>query len=234
MTLAEFSDEVLGFNKKIEKEIYNPEGQVPILDGPLSIEGYYNAPLKILWLMKEPYGAGGFDFTNILSDDYDSFLNDFVRGDSKTTWQPVVYTTHGIINQINWDDIPFIRDNPISVQSLKSIAWVNIQKFPSKNGTRTNMSDVENSYRNNKVLINKQIDMLSPDIIICGGLYRMPNFFEDIFGYSIQEKLSNSSASYRKINNRLIVSAYHPAYPFNKKNYTDDIVNITRVTKNSF
>ena len=60
--LENFRKEILDFNELIN-ETKESENRKPLLDGPLNIEKYFNAKIKIVWLLKEGYeeknGDGG-------------------------------------------------------------------------------------------------------------------------------------------------------------------------------
>jgi len=238
MTLKEFEKKLNDLNDEIRDNISDNENEIfPIFDGPLSVKEYFNAPIKIMWLMKEAYddeGNGDWSFTDFYTNDYQRFYTDLVRGKSNKTWQPVVYTTYGILKECNneyieYDHIPFIWNKPEIVKCLSNIAWVNIQKLPSKNGTNTDMNHIKEAFDLYFPIINKQIELLNPDIIICGGLFRTPGFLEKIFGYSIKEKLDSKSwVEYSVINDKLVISAYHPSYVCDKEKYINEIIDVVR------
>src|SRR5690606_31648188 len=78
----------------------------PISDGIVDIESYLNADLKIMWINKE---------VNSTEEDADWNLRDVLsvlRTDDGVvkgwagTFNPIIYTVYGILNDKNWKDIP--------------------------------------------------------------------------------------------------------------------------------
>ena len=228
----------MNINEEIVSTISDSlNNKAPIIDGPLSVNEYYNAPIKIMWLMKEAYddeGDGGWSFTDFYTKDYDGFYSDLIRGKSRGTWQPVVYTSYGILKACNnenikYNQIPDIWNKPELAKSLSNIAWINVQKLPSKKGSRTDMNHIKDALDTYCTIIKKQIDLLNPDIIICGGLYRVHRLFNKLFGTSIENKIDqNSWVEYCLIDNKLIISAYHPSYACNKEKYVNDIIAVVK------
>ncbi len=59
------------------------------------------------------------------------------------TWQPIVYSSYGILNDfVLWDDIPTINNEHSIVKALDYIAWVNINKLPSVTETITIIGNI--------------------------------------------------------------------------------------------
>ena len=228
MTLKDFEKKINDLNDEIRDKISDNENEIfPIFDGPLSVKEYFNSPIKIMWLMKEAYGDD-FDFTDIIEKNYEGFLNDFINGKSRTTWHPVVYTTYGILNNLEWKIIPDIKDDSEIVKCLKNVAWVNIQKLPSSTGTTTNMNNINIAFEKYQTIIKNQIELLNPDIIICGGIYRTPGLLEKIFDTSIVDKIEDSWVEYNNSSNFLILSAYHPSCRRKKEKYVNDINDVVK------
>ncbi len=219
-------DELNKLDEQIKTDLSDERnGRFPIYDGALDLEYYLNCPLKILWLMKEPYDdeggkGGGWSFSIAIKEDED-FKYRLVKGSARATWQPVVYTSFGILNNfMNFEDMNYIRDNHEMPKIIKNIAWVNIQKLPSKNGTRTNGADISEAYINYKSHIHQQIELLQPNIIICASTMDLiRNDFE------LQEMKSFESINYCLKNRTLFIDAYHPAQTTIKRDkYVNDII----------
>ncbi len=226
MTLEKFKEEIKALNDEI-KAAYGNEDH--FIDGPLNPEEYYNNKgLKIMWLMKEAYGDP-FSYPDFYLKENDKFLAEIVLGRPKFTWGPVVNISHMLLNKISlWDGI----DSEAKIEkvlSLDKIAWVNIQKMPSKNGSKTNMSDILQASNKYQILLERQIKLLNPDVVICG------NTFESIKHYFGNPQLNKFNLEGEFVPNytcegRFFIDPYHPGYTaprFGKidlEQYINDIV----------
>jgi hypothetical protein len=225
MTLENFKKEL----DKINLEIIDcyREGEImPIYDGCLNPDSYYKSPLKILWLMKEPYdeydGLGDWSLPDFFMKEYDKFFQGLIL--KTPTWRTVVHTTYCIFeNFSNYDSTKSINSNPSMANYLNNIAWVNIQKLPSKTGSRTKIENIRFAYVKHKEIINKQIDLINPQIIICGNNF---DIIKTSLGNPQEKKLSNSYCEYYEVKNRLYINAYHPAQStVSRESYVNGIVN---------
>lgn len=221
-----FKAENTELNQKIKEAFVDTENEVEaILDGAFDSEKYfYNKGFKILWLMKEPYddgGNGAWSLPELFTKDYNTFFSGLIMGSSGRTWQPVVYVSYGILNKFqNWDEIPFIKDDPSIVKVLENVAWINIQKLPSITGRSTNMSNIYSSYNKHKELIQNQVEVLNPDIIICGNTF---DVVKEYFG-NLQKTIYDM-IEYYVAGKRLIINAYHPSQrQIKRERYVNNIV----------
>lgn len=222
-----FQEQIALLNDEIRKAYSDNEEEIfPIYDGALNPEEYFmNPSYKILWLMKEPYDGGEregeWSLPDFFIDDYDRFYNDLIKGSSGRTWQPAVYASYGILNNFtNWDEMSYIRDEPSMVKVLGKIAWVNIQKLPSETGKKTDIKNVHDAYKKHKVILNKQIELLNPDIIICGNTFSVIR--EDL-GNPVTTKFD--MVEYFFNNGKLFINAYHPAqFQISRERYVNNII----------
>jgi hypothetical protein len=192
-----------------------------ILDGPINPKVYYSTTPKVLWLMKEPYdtGGGGWDFSEACKDS--DFRNGLVFGSARPTWQPVVYIAHCVENDFaSYDSIDDLSENRSMLNALDSIAWVNIQKLPSKNVTETDMEDIFVAAEKYENLLLKQLKLFEPDVIICGGTVSVAKqFLGDI------SKVNENGYDYLVWGKTAVIPAYHPAQRnMSRKDYVDSLV----------
>ncbi len=197
------------------------EGREVILDGPINRRVYYDNKPKVLWLMKEPYdtNGGGWDYETCCKDL--QFRRRLAFGQARATWQPIIYIAHSIRNQyIPYNAMDSLSKNHSMLESLDTIAWVNIQKLPSKNITTTDMAHVSQAARMYSKFLLKQIEVLDPDVIICGGTVSiLKGFYPDI------RKVGENGTEYLVSGKRLIIPAYHPAQRTMKRElYVDSLV----------
>ena len=149
--------------KKFDEEIKLKYSGKVIFDGIVDWDNdsYENSETKILWILKE---------ANMKApDDLSEFLFKFItpkHTSFKSTWGFVLEITNAILTKAHdWENdvtighILLTRD-----KLLEKNAVINIKKI---GGTgRSNNSDILKYYNNDKDIIFKQIEYLSPDIII--------------------------------------------------------------------
>lgn len=211
-----------------------------ITDGALHPEHYYQLLVKedkprIMWLMKEPYDdengtGGGWDFYEGFFKETPSFYQRLVKGGSRATWQPVVYVSYSVMNGYpSFDDMDYIRDNPAMADALNHIAWVNLHKLPAYGMTRSDYGRIIELYKKSKDLLQKQVEMLRPNIIICGGTFPIIRY--DLEGVKL---VKFGSVNYYVWKNVLYIDAYHPAQTqIERAEYCDDIIMLCKAfTKN--
>jgi len=135
------------------------------------------------------------------------------------TFRKIIYSTYGIFNpEMDWRDIPLA--NKSSYEVIKSVAYININKFPGDSVS----SDfyIQSAYNKNKKELLDQITDINPDIIIFGGTSQyFPE--EDLLsiGWEASQKnrmiirdpeSNHKMTCYVPSKDKLIICAYHPAY----------------------
>lgn len=203
-----FETEVEHLNKRIEKH-YEPyerdEDREIIKDGLADIGQYYNAGIKILWILKEAYnsdepGEGGWDITSIFNADM------IMKNKARSTWFPIVYTTYAIINGIEqYNDMDDIVKKPEMCNVLNKIAFMNVSKFAGN--TTSNNAEISKEYLIHRDILLDQIRVYNPDIIIGGNT--IYNFINDL-------KLSDDVKKFDEYEywvkeGKIFIDADHPA-----------------------
>ena len=117
--------------------------------------------------------------------------------------------------------MPYYADEPSIANVLQEIAIVNIQKLPARNGTKTDMRDIEAAYKSywNEITA-EQIRLLEPQIIICGGAY---DITANYFGRDYKGECEDADYGVSKFN-QLIIHAAHPAAIVGESKYVDGII----------
>lgn len=200
--------------------------QDPFLDGAFHSREYCESPIRILWLMKEPYGQS-FSYTDFFTEKYDQFYSDLIKGRPGKTWVPVLYVSYAILNNfLTYDTVKKLKleNDKDAARVLGKIAWVNIQKEASTTGSSTYNRNIKKAWSNDRELIMKQIDILDPHLVICGNTYSIIR--EDFI--STAPEASNEFVPYYITNNRIFIDPYHPSYSkrgiIDFGQYVDDIV----------
>lgn len=206
-------------------------GREIIDDGVLNIDKYFANDFRIAWMLKEPYdeGGGGWCYMDMFKGE-DLYESQFKFG-HRTTWHPIIYTSHSIHNGFpKWEEIEYIRDDHDLANIVKEVAFINAQKLPSKNGTRTNMEDIVDSVKKHGNLLIRQKELLNPNILIFANTFEI---YRNLLGLESKELNRNGSCEYLIDCDKLYISAYHPAQTqISTSIYVNDIVEVVRHWKN--
>lgn len=232
MTLEELKNNIIIINKLVEAEIKSeiPDTH-PIADGIIDVEKYFYAKYKILWILKEPYDefdergnpcGGGWSLPDIINEK----KTIYEYGRSQKTFKPMIYASWGILNNFClWKDMTDVEEDTSMLEILKSIAYINVKKLPGY--TESPYSVIKNAYLQHKDILNKQIEYYNPDIIIGG--YTLPFFFEYL-GFTQSDMKRNDSNHYIIKDNKIFISAYHPAQRnvVSQEQYCNDIIAVVK------
>lgn len=207
ISLDELKKEVGALDNEIGKHFkkYETPQRLLITDGIVNLCEYYNSPIKIMWILKEPYcdkqnGGGGWSIIKDLNEE--RALGK--KCDSQGTWHPIIYSSHGILNNfMNYEKMPKLSDNLALSIVLRQIAFINIQKLPA--ATRTNNTTLKRSYETNKEILLQQIKTYRPDIIIGGKTLHL--FKQDLHITKNDELKYGHFAKDRQ----LFINTFHPA-----------------------
>lgn len=132
-------------------------------DGILKYENFANQNPKILFLLKE----SNSDFINI-SPINENSLGHGPKGNSNTFWRYMRGYEHVINCAWNKKDLNLNETLKIKESPNINTAYVNIKK---QCDNKSNSSDQEiiKFAKTDKEFLLKQIEIISPDIIFCGG-----------------------------------------------------------------
>lgn len=218
--LGRISREIDSLIDAIKNEDYDV-----VKDGIVDIEKYCNSKYKILWVLKEandPNG-GGWNMREGLKR---IKTEKGMVGRAKPTFEPIIYTSYGILNDCITDGISYIHEDPSIVDVLNSIAFINVKKIPG--GAVCNANDLNSDYKKHRYIVLKQIIDYEPDIVIFGGTdYLLTKDLELFDDY--KKNLSESTCWIK--DNKLFIRAYHPQYyksEVNRMSYCDEIINAVR------
>jgi len=219
---SEILKQIDDLEKIMSETIIDPENKsVVILDGIVDTDRYYSAKYKILWILKEPNDTNLNEDGIIGNWDMRRFILDDVRGYKhwKRTYLPIVYSVWGIFNNFClWNDMDDYDNCPEMLDVLQEIAFINIKKIPGT--SRSEEYKIAQAYSLYKNIILKQIELFSPDIIICGGtIHHLLNDLSIPF-----DKLQEQHYYINK--NKIYISNYHPNQRTIKQSeYCNHIIN---------
>lgn len=193
----------------------------PILDGVYDESAYLDAPLRIMWIMKEAYDdkdeygnvcGGGWNIFDIIDDN-----KPFPK-----SWSNIIYTTYGIFMGLNKIDMYTISQEPSMKDVMTKIAYINLNKMPAHKTSSDTL--LEESYQQWQKILFAQIELYKPEVIIFGNTFKF--FKEDLIGKDdLQPQFDNvgiNSQLYIKDGIKMI-DAYHPA-AIGVSSYVDSII----------
>ena len=232
LTLNEFSSAIKNIKTEMDK-LCSPDepNYFPIYDGPINNEQYFHSFIKIVWVLKEAYTEtnengerGGEDYGDgfFIPDDIYAFIR---SQPSKKTWAPIAYTSYSILNGfLIYNDLADLDEEPFMAQAINQVAVVNTKKMPGT--SRSKMKEIEAAFEESKDLLSRQLQLLSPDIVIGGNTLYM---YLKMFGLSEPTGLTPIfKRPYYVKDGRLFIDAYHPARIGSPFNYVDDIVLVAK------
>ena len=216
------------------KRICSADENEPLLDGIINPSEYITAPVKILWILKEAYDefdvngnpvSSGWSYRDALNQN----LSDFK---SIKTWQRIAYTSYGIIENMEYDDMDDIK-NETDVDdkvfaAIKKVAFININKLPAR--TSSPFNDVKDAYQKFRDVLLHQISVFNPQIIIGGGTL---THFKNDLGLEPFLREGHNLKYYLK-SDTLFIDAYHPSFPKGPsqvEEYVNDIVRVVNEAK---
>lgn len=182
----------------------------PIYDGVSDVEGYLKSKPKIMWILKEPYDdvtsegipqGGGWHLTDLLKKDV---WND------RDMWKLMIQVNYAIRNNISWEELDYIQDNPDMQKELQRTAYINLSKMP--NGTSTQQAYLWDYYSKWRNILFDQIELYNPEIIIFGKTFEFFKADLELVDVNASEATCGqwTSKVYKK-RGRLLVDAYHPS-----------------------
>ena len=225
MTPADFQKK----QEEIEDEIYlyaqkcglaNDKIEA-IADGVADADAYLSSYPKVAWIGKEPYDSfdedgnpcdGGWSLT-------EGFRN--TKDWSIPTWKLVIYSMYGLRNNLRYNEMDYIQDNPQMGDVMQSIAWINLSKMPRLSTSSNNkyISDYREYWR---PIVKKQLDMYKPDVIIFCNTLAAACFY-DFFpeGKEPDEHIyfndSDCFICVYRYGDQILLDAYHPGARFSEE-----------------
>jgi hypothetical protein len=222
MTLEELTQAQKKLHEEIqqfaEKHCLANDNICPIYDGVENIEAYLKSPLKIMWLLKEPYDEDGGGW-NISA----AYKNE--AGKKKATYRRMAAATFGFTNNMYYEQIRKMSGEIDIFPSLDSIAYINLSKMPGNN--RTSSASAKAYYTLWKDILHKQINVYNPDVIIFGGTMNFfefskePHLFDTYFNSDVNP---DCKAKIYQHENRWSISIYHPSAIVSDEVYIDLLI----------
>ena len=122
-----------------------------------------------------------------------------------------------------------IRDHKEMVKDLANIAYININKLPG--GTSSSDSHIASCYKIWNKIIDEQIEVYNPDVIILGGTKKFLDFRDELIPckqYDNNDVNPKLSSNVYKWGSRWIISVCHPGYRMSTEVYVDLVIDSLR------
>jgi hypothetical protein len=233
MNIEEFKNQSELLNAEMEARMNEPLNERFIItDGVMKPDVYFSKPIRLAWMLKEPYDeedgtGGGWSYFDMFPEGKDLYVEQFHRG-HKVTWHPIIYISHSIHNNFpKWEEMEYIRDNHSMCDVVRHVAFINSQKLPSKGQTTTNFDDLWESISKHADLLKRQIDLLNPNVFIFGNTIGL---YQKITGLDFSNFENHGTCRFIEQDGKLYISAYHPSQrSVSRSNYVNDIISVIEI-----
>ena len=214
---------------------YNPAKIKPIYDGVVDWDGYLTAPLKVCWVLKEPYddadedgdpAGGGW-----------TMFKDFVKEkrlaetvNANPALRNVAYASWALLSGVSrYADIPWISDRPDVAESLLRVCYLNTGKMPA--ATMTSREQLQKIHGEWRDIVLDQIKLAEPDLLIFGGTL---DVWAADFGIDLASPLAHGRSGGTVVDvhawrGKRILYADHPAVHKPPENWVDALLDAARM-----
>lgn len=169
-------------------------------------ELWNNSKRKIVFLMKDPNNNEGEDYREWglyqkTSSRFFRFIYSWLNGLSKIS-------SHGSIP-------PMVKELDTSIP----LCIVNVKKASGK--SHVSYGEVYDHFNKYSAFLKLQLDIYTPNIIVCGGSWKMADIAKKTYAGTDFIKMDNSNWIWYSIEKKLvIIDSYHPcAYLSNEEKY---------------
>lgn len=196
----------------------------PIYDGIYIKDAgrYLNSNVHVMWVLKEAYDdeyddgepcGGGWNYFDCLEPNQTPWK---IR-----TWRNMIYASYGIIHNVTMENM-----NGLDVEDmadvLLEIVCINLSKMPGH--TTTEASLLAGYYETWKDILNEQIALYNPQVVIFGNTF--PYFKDDLLNSGKVEHTPKDDISQVYIKDGVkYIDAYHPQSRISRAKYVDSIIN---------
>lgn len=208
---------------KWEKQ-YSDSDRKFVRDGVFDWQSWEKASPRILFLLKETPNEYDTKDTWSVMDLWKDYLDGMVNTESKyhkrrfpVALKRMMYWTFAVNNLFSdhlsyYHKIKLLNKNnkhDLYHSLIKNTSVVNINKNAGSN--RTNMEKLKENYNLYKKFVHNQIDILAPDLVVCGYTFNIIN--NSLFGKDKIEYVSDLVYIYN--HNTIVVNYWHPSnrYP---------------------
>lgn len=186
------------------------KGKWFIEDGIIDFDRWEYADVKIMLFLKEAYKEDDDIFDNICS-----LIRNRWDGPKYKIWWTVSYWLYALQKLFKNGEIPSLPSNETEYKEcreyLLSSAVVEIKK---SDGEKTSSyEDLEEYIKKDKELLREQIDLINPQIIICGYTF---GHFKKLWSGKDIEPFGKTGLVY-KVGKYFVIDWWHPANQYPNK-----------------
>ncbi len=184
------------------ENIYNAdlaEGKVFVRDGIVDEALWQKAEKKVLYILKE---------RNEYKNKAAEALSDFRQALRTKPWLRLGYWSYGLNNTTAEGIPPFSEAQKNAEYYCKMSAVINLKKLAGN--ASSDMKEIEKYAREDLKLINRQIDLISPDIIVCGGTFRICKTLFEL------DEMAPRVYKSSKYTDAVWIDCVHPSKPFTR------------------
>jgi len=197
-------------HQEIIEKLFNnlPEQDSIVYDGAIDIHKWECSPIRILFYYKETYGYNDWGGTSI-SAHFEKWIKDNIPTYKKMGLLAfLLFETvknHTILDYDETNLKKFYANHDLLIEALSETSIVNIGKISI---SQNNTSDciIRHKSRKNSELLKNQLELLAPNIIICGGRVTADSLYVDL-NYLSQTKYNFNTAEI--IDNKIIAPYNH-------------------------
>ena len=167
-----------------------------VFDGPSNWELYENSTVKIMFLVKE--SRNGYHPSVPNQKTNTKFMRNLAR------WKCLINDVYLVKSEF---EFPSNSDLP---ETIDDVAIVEVKKINVENIT-SNQKDLRKFALNDKLFLQRQIDIINPQIIVC--CYTIDCFniiFDNKFEVS-KRLFKKDGTSSAEVDKRLIIDFFHPS-----------------------
>jgi hypothetical protein len=176
-----------------------------VAGGVINEDMYEKSEVKLLYLLKEVNDKkqeNNWSLVQLMNDQIQA--NKYYR-----IWQTVGLWNFGLLNGLPPYETLTNKETNIS-KGLLSIATTNLKKTGGLG--ESNYEELKAHALDNKNLWMKEIEIINPDVVICGGTF---SIIQEIVGFDATK--CDSGALIGRHKNTLFVDFYHPMYRISPK-----------------
>lgn len=170
-------------------------------------EVWFNAKRKVVFLMKEANDNKGEDYREW-----------GLYGETKAAFFRFIYAWLNGLSTVGSEGI--IPPMVTRLDTSMPLCIVNVKK--KSGGSSANYNEIYDHVSKYKDFLRQQLDIYSPNIVVCGGSWKMATIAKELYnGVTDFVKMKDSNWIWYSVEKKLVlIDSYHPgAYKENEEKY---------------
>lgn len=178
-------------------------GKKIVTDGIINFEEWKKSNLKILFLLKETFGG------YLKIGDTENNQNNTIPVNSGASffWYNISRWNYLLMQVLDKNEMNPVMPLNENLEDVKDIAVLDIKKIDNNN-TTSKMGEINRYAKSDKEILKKQIDIICPNIIICGNT--MDGLKIILGNENINELKEHDKCYSYNDNDILIIDFHHP------------------------